>query len=379
MAHQDMSRIIPERLREAREAQGYTVQTFADALGITRQAVAQFEIGQAEPSSETLSKIIALVHQTPAFFTTRRTHSREQFGPVFWRSLKRLQNADRLRISRRLEWCHDIVQYLERYFEFPPVDFPAPELDVVSVLDDLDAVEQAADNLRILWKLGVGPISNLLSLLESKGVIVIREKSNAVDMDAVSQWQRGRPMIYLSSDKNISVRSRFDLSHELGHILLHAGVEIDTGNLAGIEKQANRFASAFLMPQESFSKEVVSTSLEYFVELKKRWRVSIAAMIYRCKDLNILNENQVGYLWRQMNARNIRTFEPLDDELESEKPTVLSQAIELLVEHSVQSKNNIVDELLINPADVEKLCGLREGCLDTRVVPLRIEARPVRD
>ena len=370
-----LTRIIPERVREARESRGYSVQAFADALGVTRQAVAQFEVGQAAPSPDTLREIMRLVEQSLAFFTTPRNHSREKLGSVYWRSLKRLHQCDRLRISRRLEWCHEIIQYLEEFLEFPPVDLPVMSLDTDSSQSEFDLIEQAADNLRDFWRLGRGPIPDLVALLESKGIVIIREKSDARDMDAVSQWQMGRPVIYLSADKEIAVRSRFDLAHELGHILLHAGTEIDNKTLAEIEKQANHFASAFLMPQESFSKEIVSTSVEYFTNLKQRWKVSIAAMIYRCKDLNILNENQVAYLWRQMNARKIRTFEPLDDKLVPEEPSVLKQGMDMLLNHQVQSKDNITDNLLFSSSDIETLCGLEPGKLDGTVFNLKIERK----
>ena len=124
-------------------------------------------------------------------------------------------------------------------------------------------------------------------------------------MDAVSRWQAGRPFILYSSQVESGPRCVFNLAHELGHIFLHAGVEVDSRNIDVIESQANRFAGAFLLPRETFPREVVSTSIKYFTYLKERWGVAIAAMVYRCKDLHLLSKSQHGYLMRQMHSLNI--------------------------------------------------------------------------
>ena len=115
-------------------------------------------------------------------------------------------------------------------------------------------------------------------------------------------------------------RLNFDLAHELGHMVLHNGVDVNSDNLARVERQANYFAGCFLLPRETFSREVFSTSIHYFFKLKERWRVSVAAMIYRCKELGILNANQISYLFRQLTAKGMRKREPLDTAFKTEIP-----------------------------------------------------------
>ena len=66
-------------------------------------------------------------------------------------------------------------------------------------------------------------------------------------------------------------------------------------------------------------------------------------MVYRCKELGILNERKVEYLWRQMSARGMRREEPLDAVFGTESPTVLVSALSMLVEHGVQSRAEIRD------------------------------------
>ncbi len=161
------------------------------------------------------------------------------------------------------------------------------------------------------------------------------------------------------------------MAHELAHVVLHSSVEVTADNIKGLEKQANRFASAFLLSQESFSREVLGTSLDHFQFLKEKWGVSISAMAYRCKDLDILSDNQFSYLMRQMNFLKIKAQEPLDEKFQMRAPSILGESVRMLIDQGVQTKAQIEDALALNPTDIESLCGLPGGYLDTRVVPFQ--------
>jgi Zn-dependent peptidase ImmA (M78 family)/DNA-binding XRE family transcriptional regulator len=369
-----LSRPIPERIKEAREARGLTVEAFADSLGVTRQTVAQYETGQIAPSGEALAKIIALTALPPLFFA--RPRERTGLGTPFWRGLKRMEQYHRRRISRRLEWARDITSYLERFIQIPAVNLPSIAFNFEA--DGSHQIEIAAEELRDFWGLGRGPIRDLPLILEKNGIVLVREAVDCPDMDAVSCWQGGRPFLLFSSQITSGPRSLYNLSHELGHVLLHAGVEITTKNLDRIEKQANRFAGAFLLPRETFSEEILGNSVSYFKALKRRWGVAIAAMAYRCKDLGILTGNQYAYLLRQMNALRIRKEEPLDDILAIRNPCLLSESIKMLLDHGVQTREQLEDALKLNLRDVESLCGVPAGYLDTLVIPFqpRPKVRP---
>jgi len=364
-ATRSLPKPIPDRIKEAREAVGLTLDAFAEALEKTRQAVAQFENGQTSPSGETFSKIIEVTGQPISFFVTSPPRPVTS-GTVFWRSLKRMEQRHRSRISRRLQWAADIAQLANEYVEFPEVDIPHWDFDPESA--DEDDIEAAAEHLRTYWCLGSGPVGNLADLLESKGVILVREDVRCADMDGLSSWIGGRPYILLSGEIESGPRDLFNLAHELGHIYLHATVELNNKNLALIEKQANRFASAFLMPADMFSKEVIGTSLEFFKSLKRRWGVAIAAMAYRCKDLRLISESQFSYIFRQMSVQKIRKVEPLDSAFPVCQPQVLGQAIRMIIEHNVISRSDIESRIGLNLSDVESLCSVEEGFLDQKVV-----------
>lgn len=368
-----LPKVIPERIREAREACGLSLDMFAIKLGISRQAVAQFETGQNGPSAETFSQIITITGQPPSFFTKSRRRKGGSVRSPFWRSLKRMENADRARVARRIEWAADIVDYVESYVSLPTPNIP--DLQWHSDGNNAEDIEQIALRLRTEWKIGNGPIHDLVKLLEANGIILVRETVLSDDMDAVSTWQAGRPYILYAAEVESAPRVNFNLAHELGHLLLHSDIEVSSDNLSRLEKQANRFAGAFLLPRPTFSSEVISTSLNYFEQLKKRWHVAIAAMVYRCKDLGILTGTQVNYLWRQMNAKGIRRIEPLDDAFEHCQPGLLKAALEMLVVHRVQTKADIEEAINLNASDIESLGGTEEGWLAAEKI-IAFGARP---
>jgi transcriptional regulator with XRE-family HTH domain len=175
----DLQQIIPERIKEAREARGYTREAFAEALAITPQAVGQYEVGQHAPGPEVMSKIIGLTGQPPAFFTADRPAVRERFGMPFWRSLARMRRADRLKVARRLEWSADVVAYIERFIELPPTQLPS--IKMPADFSDFEALELAAESIRDAWQLGSLPIEHMAATLESNGIVLIKETVHCED------------------------------------------------------------------------------------------------------------------------------------------------------------------------------------------------------
>ena len=276
---------IPERIREAREARGLQLDAFAELLQVTKQAVARYESGLASPSGATMGRIIGVTGQPPSFFVSARSRSGSGIAP-FWRALKRVELHHRKRIARRLEWVSDIVAYLDQFIDLPELSLPPVEFDLTAeASEQIEQIERAADALREHWSLGRGPVRDLSAILELHGFIVIRERVDCQDMDAVSCWQAGRPYILYSSEVTSGPRVGYNLSHELGHMLLHSSVELTSININDIEAHANRFASALLLPQDTFSSEVLGTSLHHFLFLKEKWGVSsppwlIAARIW---------------------------------------------------------------------------------------------------
>ncbi|EGQ0552827.1 ImmA/IrrE family metallo-endopeptidase, partial [Listeria monocytogenes] len=70
--------------------------------------------------------------------------------------------------------------------------------------------------------------ADLLYKLELSGIYVL-EKNMGASIDAYSTWtNQEKPFIILGNKKKSAVRRNFDLAHELGHLLLHYKIDMDS-------------------------------------------------------------------------------------------------------------------------------------------------------
>ena len=174
------------------------------------------------------------------------------------------------------------------------------------------------------------------------------------------------------------VRSRFDAAHELGHLVLHKDLDnIYLRSLAGhrlVEEQANRFASAFLLPAKTFGYDVDYPSLAQLRALKPKWLASIAAMLKRVDDLGFLSETEARHLWMSFGRRGWKRREPLDDELTPEEPRLKFQAFDVLLSQGVQDASDILASVPYSLGDIEDLAVLPRGYLTPK--PPAVQLKP---
>jgi len=158
-----------------------------------------------------------------------------------------------------------------------------------------------------------------------------------------------------------------DVAHELAHLVLHRGVKDEeelATNFEIIERQAKYLATAFLLPYRTFSAEISSLSLEGFLSLKRRWMVSVGAMIMRSEQLEIISHDSASLLWRYRAARGWTRREPYDlpEETPVEDPCLLRRCIEMIVNEGGRSKSDFLEiDLALGAPDVEMLACLTPG------------------
>lgn len=358
---------VGARLAQAREARGLSATTLAELLGIKSANVSNYEHGKQSPSPDVMQRIATVLNQPTTFFLRPLSGIKDQ--ELWWRAMSAATKSARARAYARHYWLREIVLYLESYLDFPDVNIPDFSLTGDMKLITSDMIEEIASECRRHWKLGEGPIADIVLVLENNGVIVSRGELVAETLDAFSQWPEDskRPFVFLGADKESAVRSRHDVSHELGHLILHRNV--DRKNIRNpllfklMEDQAHRFASSFNLPAKSFSAQLWSPSLDAFLALKPHWKVAIAAMIKRCEQLGILTEEQARRSWINMNRRSWRKQEPLDDRIPAEQPRLLRRSCELLVNEGIKTPEQIVNDLAMNATDIESLACLDPGYL----------------
>ncbi|MCX7424147.1 MAG: XRE family transcriptional regulator [Planctomycetia bacterium] len=358
---------VGTRLRESREARSLSAIALADLIGVTRAAVSQYEREHQSPSPEVMRKISDCLNVPVQFFLRQPWPG--QSGTVFYRCMSVATKRARLRAQRRYEWLREIVAFLRNYVRFPEVEFPAFDLPDDPAQIDNDRIEELATEARSAWRLGPGPISNVTWLLENHGAVVTRCELGAATLDAFSEWNPNdsTPYVILGSGKGSAARSRYDAVHELGHTVMHRHVrksllqQADSFNF--IEAQAHRFAGAFLLPARTFAEDAHLPSLDGFRALKEKWHVSIAAMIKRAVQLDLISEGQERRLWINLGRRKWRTKEPLDNVLEPEQPRFLRRAMELLITKGIVAPNELPLRLALATHDIEELTGLDPGYL----------------
>jgi Zn-dependent peptidase ImmA (M78 family) len=307
----------------------------------------------------------------PISYFTRA--ERELFGQLsanFFRKVGPDTKRRHLACEVYARWLVETAGIFAPVVTFPAVALPSFEPKGGSNTYEDDEIEAHAMSVRESFGLGVGPISNVVRLLETKGVLVARIAVPDEKIEAFSFWSGPRPFVFLASDKSSSARSRYDAAHELGHLVLHRWVSseeiADKDRLEQIEHEADRFAAAFLLPALSFPNEVYVPRAAAFVELKRRWKVSIQAMIYRCKDLGIFDEHQITKLYKQVSYNKWRTNEPLDKDLPLEQPILLNKIATLAIESGKCSAATVITELGFDPSYIEQLAALPPGHLAPR-------------
>ena len=373
--------IVPYRINQARISRGLSMSEMAELVGVTKQAISQYETGKNTPSESVLNKIADYLQYSTDFFRKPMPTNNATNSGVFFRSNKTVRKMDLKAAEVKIQILREINDYLKVYVDFPEVTFPKIEyndcgIDPISNED----IEHYAMALRSAWKLGNGPIGNLMNVVQKNGIVVSSTKLRLRKLDGLSEWYNNTPYIFMSTDKETNCRVRFGIAHEIGHLLMHAGnfspEDIMTEAIhKKLEDEAHRFAGAFLLPKESFERDVYSTSIDHFVQLKAKWKVSLSAMIKRCETLGIFSYSQIKYLKDQMTWKQYWKHEPLDSEMPVEKPFAHKQAISLLLDNDIIEPHDLIQNTGCMAKELEQYCCLDKGTLvisePSQVVALR--------
>lgn len=359
------------RLKEARGMYGLTASAFAELVGVSKQALSLYENNKRTPDMETLTRMADKLGFPVGFFFIEKEPEQENSG-IFFRSMSSATKRSRQRAECQLGWLREISSFIENhYIELPEVNMPEFE-ELPHHPEELsrESINACAIGTRRFWGLQGGPISNVVWLLENNGCVVARANLQSDQLDGLSRWRpdEKRPLIVLNSEKENAVRSRFDAAHELGHCILHRYVtdamRKDKALFKLIEKQAHQFASSFLFPELSFLKEAGHFSrLESFLRLKPKWKLSVAFMVRRARDLGTIDENTYTRLFRSIARRGWKKKEPLDEKLTPEQPRLLERCLEMLLEQGVVSRELLMEKLPYRLDDLAELTNIPKGLL----------------
>lgn len=310
----------------------------ATRTGIAQGTLSKIEQGIKEASHEHAARLAAALNCPVSFF---HQAGREYGPPMSAHAMFRKKaSIGQKVIDQVIAQLNVRISHARKFLSSVDMEpeLPLPLYD----LDDFEGdPERIADHVRRAWLMPRGPVRSLTDYVERAGCLVIQCDLEEARIDGVSYRIAGLPPIIFLNRNQPADRMRFSLAHELGHIVMHAYPSL------AMEEEANRFASAFLLPAADIGPELRGLTIDKTAYLKPVWRTSMASLIYRASDLGCIDRFKAEYLWRQMATRGFRAREPQMLDFERERTSV----IDALVDHTV-------NEMGYTPEDLTNLLHL---------------------
>ncbi|QKJ89032.1 ImmA/IrrE family metallo-endopeptidase [Paramixta manurensis] len=336
-------------LRLARLFHELSLEQVAERVEKTRQYIQRLESGSAVPTPELANKLAAILFVMPEFFEVKdQSPVNEEI--VHFRKRSSTRMATKWATLAKAELYRRLIEVFDEYLDLPPVRFP--ELRAYTQ----DEIEKAAEKCRTDWGLGFGPIDNMTRLAEKLGAFVTSFDSVSDDVDALSV-PLSRPFIVRNTAKKSPCRQRFDIAHEIAHLILHEGVS--TGDRV-TESQANRFASALLLPRSAMAKyfpRPIGGRIDWqgLSQFKLTWKVSKAAIIYRAHQLSLLTDAQYKTAFFGLKRKGEAIDEKEDCLIQQETPELFHKAMKYLINDMSIDVGSLARRLCITPIMLEEL------------------------
>lgn len=269
----------PNLVELARTYAGITQTELGKRLGRSQTFVSNMESGE-QPWDHLAQELHEATGLPITFFTGTASWEAPE-SAVSFRKRSNCPAVVRNRATFYAMTAHAIVEPLvSRYVKYPYPDVPAVPLTEVKSQDEAREVGAAAARVvRSKWEIGWGPISDVIRLLESKGVRVFYVREGAEHLDGFACWTGDKPYIFLNQLTDDPARVRLDAAHELAHLVMHREQALDARTDL-YEAMAFGFAAEFLAPWETFKREApIIPDLNRLAKLRPRWRMSMQAMV----------------------------------------------------------------------------------------------------
>ncbi|MGM0857463.1 MAG: helix-turn-helix domain-containing protein [Pseudomonadota bacterium] len=345
--------MLHDRMHRARVLKNMTLQQLADLLGdITKQALSKYEQGKDAPNSTRLIQLADALGVNPEYFF--RSDSVE-LGKVDFRKHsafgKRQQEAVKEQVREHLE------RYLaaESLFQTDQLIGEFANWHQRFPVTNVDEVEQAANKLREDWQLGVNPIANLTEILEEKGIKVVSLQAHEKFDGLCALVNDGADAVIVSNTERPGERQRFNLAHELGHLVMSLPEELH--GTRDEENWCHRFAGAFLFPASqvriTFGEHRKRVLFQEFLLAKEEWGISIQATLRRLYDLDIVSSSFYQNTFRLWSMKGFRKSEP--GRQEPEKSYRLKQLVYRALAEGLVTPSRAAELLSVSLGEIEEI------------------------
>jgi len=295
-----MEQVFARRLKSARLMRELSMEQLSEKLHkiVSKQSISKYEKGIMFPNSTVLIELSkALNLSIDFFFRPYKT----DVSDIEFRKKNKLSKTSLKAIKAT------VLDRIEKYFEIENILNIENPLDSKFKNDNISSsedVKNIAHKLRVFWKLGEDAINNVISTLEDNGIKLIQLDSD-INFDGLSGYVNKKyPVIIVN--KNVSPeRQRFTAFHELGHLVL-------SFNDAIVKKEkehyCHQFANEMLIPSSQFIKLIGNKrkdiSLQELTPIQIQYGISIDALMYKAKELNIITKNRYKGYFIKKNSLN---------------------------------------------------------------------------
>lgn len=354
----------------------------AKEIGVTEQAVWQYENGYTSPKLDVVNKLKKLFNVKASYFYHEDLVEKSDVGNIQVQHIAYRSETINSSSKTQSELMH--IRYVDQFLKKiePKISYPSNILAQLrnESLEYLrqnphvkreDQIEFIANLARITLALPQKSNQNFLFLLEKAGAFIF-EKEIGETIDAYSLWtEDDRPYIMLGTIKKSAARRNFDLAHELGHLLLHYKMEFtmqDRRTYRKVEDEADSFASALLMPDQFYAdcKHIVKVSNpDAYIDVKEKWEVSLQAIAMRLYKLGLIEYQQYRYFFMSINKKGYRKIEPLDTEIPISRPMKIKSILQLVFEKGIFTVSGLMDDLKVDQEFLTKITGIEEEFFTT--------------
>jgi Zn-dependent peptidase ImmA (M78 family)/transcriptional regulator with XRE-family HTH domain len=309
-----------EMLSLARLYAGLTQKQLANEAGFSQGTISKFESGLLVPDEQQIAELASACNVLPNFFYRNYNRPLGHLDEGLYRKIS--MNKSNIQYIQSVYKMYALeIDVLMRSVDFSNL-LPLPQLQCGGP----DGITPAtvASIIRNKWGLK-GPINNLSLCIERAGIIVIPMYDLPDEIDGVtfkSVWNYKNLMLI---NMNMPAdRVRFTMAHELGHMIMHYGNSFNDEKI--IEDEANEFAAEFLAPSDEIKPFLYDLKLDQNIFiLKSHWKISIAALVKRAKDLDIISDTKYKNLNISISKNGWRKSEPI--QIPVEEPTALRDII----------------------------------------------------
>lgn len=309
-----------EQLTFAREYRGLTQTALAAKVkGLSQSNLSKYEKGFGGLSDNMLSSIMSTLDFPMKFLDMNIIN---KVDSKHYRKKATITVKTRNEIDRTISMIAYSFDWLSEFVELPEYTFGYYDMD--SGIN----TEELAMHIRNKYRLGVSPISDICNFLERNGVFIYEWNSPHDEFDGVSLiTDAGNHLVIVNRNRS-NDRIRFTLAHELGHILMHEYPNYPVFSNRDKEKEANCFASEFLIPTQMAKRNLANVKLGQLPELKKYWQVSMASLLEKAKNINVITSDKYTSMRIEFSRRHWNKKEPYEVPIDS--PTVFEQSYKLV-------------------------------------------------